>query len=404
MKILYVVQYFNRPGEPGGSRPYQFARHWSARGHEVEILTGGVNHKTGVVFPGLEGRLVHVERDNGFRVRRIRSYTSYKGSFRRRYLSFVTYAAAAFVLQPRGFRPDVVFASSTPLTTGIAGGMIARLRRLPFVFEARDLWPKTALVAGVLSDGPIYRAAAVAERWIYRNARDVVVVSRGDRQELIGRGLDPDRVHWVPNGVDDWILERPPGPPRDRKGPLVVTYAGAIGKWNHLDLILDIAPRLTGEVEFIVIGDGDEKPRLAERARAEGIPNVEFRDALSKTGAMEALRESDACVVVSGTHPHYDQWLPNKIFDYMASGRPTIALGRGEIAELISRCGNGYVGEPTKGPETVDLFRRIAKAPTDELARRGEAGWMAARTEFSRSDHADRMLEIFSGARTEPGS
>jgi glycosyltransferase involved in cell wall biosynthesis len=397
MRILYLVQYYNRPDEPGGSRPYQFARNWTDMGHQVEIVTGGVNHKTGEVVPSLRGRMVATERDGEVTIHRVRSYASYRGSFKRRYLSFLSYALSAIVFSPRRPRPDLVFASSTPLTTGMAGGVLAALCGSPFVFEARDLWPKAAVVAGVIRPGALLSAAEGLERWICSRADRIVVVSRGDRRELIERGLAENRVHWVPNGVDDWMLADEPEPLERPDGAFEVAYAGALGRWNQIERLLDVAREAGPAVRFTIVGDGDERAALQERARREGISSVSFEAALPKRQAFRRLQRAQATIVVSGTHPHYRQWLPNKIFDYMASGRPVVVLGDGELADLVRETGCGVVGPCDDPPAAGRVLRDLADADRARLEAMGRAGRKAARSRFARDDLARSMIEIFRG-------
>ena len=394
MNILYLVQYFNRPDEPGGSRAYQFARRWTEAGHHVTVLTGGINHKTGGVFPELKGRLRHVSQNNGVEVIRLRSYAGDRGAMRLRYVNFLSYAASAAAFGSRLPRPDLVFASSTPLTVGLAGAVLARLQGVPLVFEVRDLWPKAAVVAGVLKEGALVSAASALERWLYKEARQTIVVSEGDRSELVERGLRKDRVHWVPNGVDDWMIADVPMPVAPRRGPLQVFYVGAHGRWNHLDRLLDIAEQLDGVAHFTLVGDGDEKTRLVAEAGKRRLSNVTFEAAVPKREAFERLRAADATIVISGAHEHYDQWLPNKIFDYMAAGRPVIVVGGGELERLVRRAGCGVSAAPDDMDRAVRCIRELAEASSDALTKMGRAGYDLVVREFSRNEHADRLLRL----------
>ncbi len=398
VRIIYLVQYYSRPDEPGGSRPYQFAKHWSAAGHEVEIVTGAVNHKTGRVHESLRGKMRATTGEDGFTVHRVRSYASYKGSMNKRYLSFFSFALSAVILAPRRPRPDVVFASSTPLTTGLAGVLLSKLPPAPLVFEARDLWPKAALVAGVIRPGRKLRVAEKLESWIYANSRHVVVVSRGDRTELIARGLAPDRVHWVPNGVDDWMLQEEVRPIVRGTGPLEVVYVGAHGRWNHLDRLLDLAKLVGEDVRFTLVGDGDERPRLIERAGQETLRNVRFLEAVPKQVAFEMLQEAHATIVVCGTHAHYQQWLPNKVFDYLAAGRPIFVLGSGELAELVGDGGCGLTSPAGDLAAGAERLKSLAAAGERELDAMGKAARLLARERFARSRLAAQMLDLFRAA------
>ena len=229
LHILYIVQYFNQPDEPGGSRPYQFARHWAARGHQVTVLTSNLNHKTLSSTSGADA----VE---GVSVIRLRTYNQIRGSFSRRILNFLSFAALAFARALSVSRVDVVYASSTPLTTGLAGYLVAGAKRRPFYFEVRDLWPESAVVAGALKSGPVVRVIEWFERLFYRRAVKVIALTEGIRAGVIAKGKDPNDVLFVPNGMDDWMLDVnptvPSGYPFNRDEHFICTYIGAHGRWN----------------------------------------------------------------------------------------------------------------------------------------------------------------------------
>ncbi len=206
MKILMLVQYFHLPDEPGGSRAFQFARRWAALGHDVTVLTGNVNYKTGRVIRPQAGRTWSLlKHPDGFRVYRLWTYAQFRGSFRKRLLFFASYAAHAALAGSVGGRPDVVFASSTPLTVGLPGWWLARRYRCPFVFELRDLWPEAAVAAGVMrSPRWIARTRKLAS-FLYARADHLIAVTEGIRDGILGYGVPGEKVTLVPNGVDDWM-------------------------------------------------------------------------------------------------------------------------------------------------------------------------------------------------------
>lgn len=395
MRIVYFVQYFNLPHEPGGSRAYQLAKSWVAEGHDVSVVTGAVNHKTLTVPEHLRGRMVAEERVDGIRVVRVWSYAGIRGSFRKRLLNFLSYAAAAGTLGlKRAGRPDVVYASSTPLTVGLPGMFAALVRRCPWIFEVRDLWPESAVVAGVLDRrAPLTRIAQGASERFYRSAGRVVGLTQGIVEGLAAQGVPRDKLVFAPNGVDDWMLEESFVPPRRPGGRFRVVYCGAHGLWNGLDQILDAAGLLRDDpVEIEFVGDGDRKPHLERRAREEGLDNVSFRGALAKRDAFEALRAGSAAIIVSPADPFHRMVLANKVFDYLAAGRPIVAGMAGETADLVERAGCGAVAPPEQPEALAEAIRRLARASDEELTRMGRAGREHAATHYSRRDTALKLL------------
>jgi glycosyltransferase involved in cell wall biosynthesis len=396
MRIVYFVQYFNLPHEPGGSRAHQLAKTWAAAGHRVSVVTGAVNHKTLTVPEHLRGRPVTVERlAENLRVVRVWSYAGIRGSFRKRVLNFLSYAAVAGTLGVlRAGRPDVVYASSTPLTVGLPGMFAATVRRCPWLFEVRDLWPESAVVAGVLDRRALLtRAAQAASERFYRSAGRVVGVTEGIVEGLAGQGVPRSKLLFAPNGVDDWMLEEPFAAPSRPGGRLRVVYCGAHGMWNGLDQILDAAHLLRDDpVDLELVGDGDRKGHLVRRAREEGLDNVTFRDAMPKRDAFDALRAGTATVIVSPDDPFHRMVLANKVFDYLAAGRPLVAGMAGETADLVARAGCGVVSPPERPAELAEAIRRLVRTPDDELARMGRAGRDHVADRYSRRDTALRLL------------
>jgi glycosyltransferase involved in cell wall biosynthesis len=393
LHILYIVQYFNHPDEPGGSRPYQFARQWAARGHRVTVLTSNLNHKT--LSPTSS-----VTADDNVTVIRVRTYNQIRGSFRRRIINFLSFAVMAFVRGMRIRRVDLVYASSTPLTTGLAGYLVGALKRRPFYFEVRDLWPEAAVAAGALKPGWILYVAEWFERLFYKKAVKVIALSEGFRAGVIAKGKPPSDVLFVPNGMDDWMLDVSPAVPSDypfdTRTHFICTYIGAHGRWNKLETILEAAHLLTGtRVRFLLIGDGDYKEELKRYADSLHLTNVCFLDAVPKRSVFDYLNLSHVAVICAWDHEFHAMILANKVFDYMAAGRPVVAATRGETEALLHRAGCGWSVPPEHPDRLATLLSDIAALPPEELQTRGLRGREYVRQHFLRSDLADHLQRMF---------
>ena len=393
MHILYIVQYFNEPDEPGGSRPYQFARHWAARGHRVTVLTSNLNHKTLSSTSG-------VTVQDGFSVIRLRTYNQIRGSFGRRILNFLSFAGLAFGRALWIRRVDLVYASSTPLTTGLGGYLVSTVKRRPFYFEVRDLWPESAVVAGALKEGPIVRIIEWFERLFYRKAVKVIALTEGIRSGVIAKGKDPEDVLFVPNGMDDWMLDVDPAVPSeypfDRRSHFICTYIGAHGRWNKLETILEAAERLNGtRVRFLLIGDGDHKDELRRYADSLHLGNVCFLDAVPKRKVFDYLNQSHVAVICTWDHEFQRMVLANKVFDYLAAGCPVVAAARGETEALLDRAGCGWSVAPEQPDQLAALLSNLANLPADELRKHGARGREYVRHHFLRSELADRLQRTF---------
>jgi glycosyltransferase involved in cell wall biosynthesis len=401
LHILYIVQYFNQPDEPGGSRPYQFARHWASRGHRVTVLTSNLNHKT---LSSVDAGTTEID---GFSLVRVPTFNAIRGSFGRRVVNFLSFAVTAVLRAVRIRRVDLVYASSTPLTTGLAGYAVSRLKRRPFYFEVRDLWPEAAVAAGVLRDGAFVRFVEYFERMLYRKAVKVIALSEGFRAGVIAKGKRPEDVLFVPNGMDDWMLGLTPGIPEDypfdRTSNFICTYVGAHGRFNKLETILEAARLLSGtSVRFLLIGDGDHKDELRRYAAKLKLTNVCFQDAIPKKRVIDYLTQSHVAVICWGDRTFDRMMLPNKMFDYLAAGCPVVAAAHGETEGLIARSGGGWAVPPERPDMLAAQLREIAALPPDELIRRGKRGREYVCRHFLRSNLADQLHQTFTEAAPRP--
>jgi glycosyltransferase involved in cell wall biosynthesis len=398
MHILYMVQYFNSPDDPGGSRAYEFAGRWAAQGHRVTLLAGNLNHKT------LSTITAPTTTPAGVTLLRVPTFNRIRGSYARRVINFVSYAAAA-TIRSLGIRGvDVVYASSTPLTTGAAGWLVAFLRRARFVFEIRDLWPESAVVAGVLRRGLVVRLVERAERFLYARADTLVALSEGIRSGIVQRGGAPSRVVLVPNGTDDWTIDQPIQPianfPLDTDRYFVCTYIGALGRWNSLETLLECARLVEGSrVRFLIVGDGDHRDALKRQADSLGLTNVLFHGVIPKKQVVEYLAASHVCVLCTWRNPFLGTVLQNKIFDYMAAGRPVMAAAQGELATLVEDADCGWVTTPERPEELARMCLELSEADPQLLQRKGANGRVFVERHYRRSRLADHALEAMAALR-----
>ena len=350
MNILYVTEWFATPDTPGLSRAYQFARAWTEAGHHVTVLTGDVDHLSN--RPSEPVGKLGLEVIDGVHVVRLRSVSGWPGSIAQRAMLYGSFAWSAY-RAARGVRsPDIVVGSTPPPTVGLVAGRIAQRFGVPFAYEMRDLWPDRLIAAGQLRHGPLARWITAMERACLQRAAGAVFVTRGDalvaRQALGFHG----RSIVIPHGVDHWMSAPVTAHARRADQPFTCVYVGAHGPYNRLPDILAAAHSLRDEAfRFVFIGDGDDKSAIAERAREWRLDRVEFRPLASKRDAFAAMCHADACLLASGPDRHYRRWLPNKVFDYLASGTPVVASAHGELAELVERAGGIVV--PARQPAGI---------------------------------------------------
>lgn len=294
MNILVIHQYYLMPGQAGGSRFNEFARLWAAAGHHVTVIAGTVDYSTGSTPERYQGRLFTRERDGDVDVLRCYVPPTYSLSYRGRMAAFFGFLLSSSLAALALSRADVVVASSPPLTTALPGWSAAnaRLRRIPWVFEIRDLWPESAVTTGILRAGaPLTRALYALERAACRTSSRVNVLTPAFRDDLLRRGLAPeDHIVFIPNGADVDLFK--PGP-RDNElrrqlrwaDRFVVLYSGAHGRANAIDQLLEAAALLRDHTDILLatVGDGTERARLQQVSRFRGLTNIEFYGARPKS-------------------------------------------------------------------------------------------------------------------------
>jgi glycosyltransferase involved in cell wall biosynthesis len=323
----------------------------------------------------------------------------YGGNDGTRILNWAAFALAAFVTGLRLPRPDVVYASSPHLLTGIAGWAVARLRGARFVLEIRDLWPQILVDTGRMRAGSMmHRLVRALELFLYHRADAIVVLAQGVAQAIADDGVAADRIHFIPNAADpaDFVPSQPRDVLRRRYGftGVTVIYAGAHGPANGLDFVLDAAAELLEleEVRFVLVGDGLSKPALMARAEQDGLRNVTFLEAVPKHEMPDLLAATDAGLHVLADLPLFLYGVsPNKLFDYMAAGLPVLTNTAGEVGEIVKHNDAGVVVEPA---QLASGIRQLVAAGEAERRRWGDNGCAYTARERNRSLMARRLHDL----------
>jgi len=407
LRILLIHQAFAALGEPGGTRHHEFCRWLAGQGHTVTVVTGRVSYLTGQAVSAHTVPKQETD-DAGVRILRCWSYRSYHRSFVHRVLSFLSFMFTSLVVSLKQGPLDVVWGTSPPLMQGATAWAVARLRRAAFVFEVRDLWPEFAIAIGVLRNRLLIRLSLWLEGFLYRRADALVVNSPGFMDHVQRRGAS--RVHLVPNGVDVEMFHPAEQGQAFRQalrleGRFVVLYAGAHGISNDLGIVLDAAALLRShpEIAIVLLGDGKEKPELMARAAAEGLGNVHFVAPLPKREMAEALAAADACLAILKPLAAYRTTYPNKVFDYMAAGRPTILAIDGVIRQVVEEAGAGVFVPPGDGGALAEAILRLAKEG-EACRRMGLAARRAVERAFDRRQLAAQLLQAMEDAQAiRPG-
>jgi glycosyltransferase involved in cell wall biosynthesis len=405
MKILIIHQYYLMPGQAGGSRFNEMARLWADQGHEVTVIAGTVDYASGKAPERYRRRWLFKERDGLVTVWRCYVPESYGRSYRGRMWAFFAFIFSATTAVLRAERPDIIVATSPPLIVAVPGVLAARLRgrTIPWIFEVRDLWPESAIATRVLSRrSPLSFALYALERWAYRFANRINVLTPSFREDILKRGLAAaDKIVFIPNGAD--LDHFRPGPLDNELrcqlgwgNRFVVLYAGAHGRANAVGQLVNAAECLRDRPDILIacVGDGTERKSLELLARDHGLENIVFLGPQPKDRMPLFVNGANAGAAVLQNNPTFRTVYPNKVFDYMACGRPTLLAIDGVARRLVcEEARAGVFAEPENGPAIASAIRYLADNPVlcEEMGARGYE-WVMANA--SRRALAVRYLEL----------
>lgn len=404
MKILYLAQYFNPPEAYGGSRHYEMARRLVERGHEVHIITSAAFRRKleRPLYPDNEFKL------SGVRVHVIEIDYHQTMNFIQRMASFIRFALKASLIDCR-IKPDVIFASSTPLTIAIPGIAQSFRRRAPMVFEVRDLWPEIPIAIGALRSWPLRFAARMLERIAYARSTRIVALSSDMKRGIARTGFDESRIEVIPNGCDFDRFEVDPQEGARFKAQFHdianrpwILYSGAFGRINGLEYLVEAASRLkrTGSPAVIVmIGAGSEKDKLMTMASDLGVLNESlfFLPPRPKTEMPAVLSAADICCSTVKPIPQLAANCANKVFDSLASSRPVFINYGGWQADMLEETSAGIADRECDPQAGAQLLNNILMDST-RLESMKENARKTGRERFDRDLLASKLEHTLSSA------
>jgi glycosyltransferase involved in cell wall biosynthesis len=295
---------------------------------------------------------------------------------------------------------DLVWGTSPPLPQVFTAWMVARLKRAKFLFEVRDLWPAFAIQLGVLRNPVLIWGSLLLERFLYRRADRLVVNSPGYIDHLTNRGAPKEKIVLIRNGVDPAMFDPTSEGAEFRakhslEEKFVALYAGAHGLSNDLTVVLDAAEILRGDsrIRFVLVGDGKEKPCLVLRATERKLDNVVFLPPVAKHDMAEVLAASDCGIAILKPIPLYSTTYPNKVFDYMAAGRPVVLAIEGVIRKVVEEAHAGLAVPPGNAQALADAVRTLADDPS-AARKMGYRGRTAVEREFGRGGQARELEQL----------
>ena len=394
MHILLIHQAFASLDEPGGTRHHELARYLADLGHRVSIIASPVSYLTGVDQPISP----LVEDKNGLiRIFRTYTYPALHKSFFHRLISFFSFMFSSFFKALAVRDVDLVWGTTPPIFQSVAAWLVARLKGVPFILEVRDLWPEFAIAVGVLKNPLLIKLSFWLEKFLYRHADSIVVNSPGFVAHVLDKG--GKNIEIVPNGADiDQFKVLKKEAARKAMGwpeKYIVLYAGAHGMSNDLEVLLEAAQELLAipDIVFYFLGDGKEKPQLIEKANSMELVNVKFLPPVSKNEINQSLSAADACVAILKPVEMYKTTYPNKVFDYMAAGKPILLAIDGVIRGVVESAGCGVFCQPGDSQKLAEAVRFLYNNQK-KAEQMGLNGRDYLEKNFNRKHIADKLAEL----------
>lgn len=389
MKIVYFYQYFSTSEGAWGTRVYEFARNWVGQGHEVTVISS-IYSKSDLTAT----RLVSDQIIEGIHVKVINVLIDNRQSALKRISTFLQYAAISswYALT---LKADVVIASSGPITVGIPGLVAKWFRGRKLILEARDLWPEGAVKMGLLKNPLMISLAYWFEKLCYQNASAIIGLSPGIQQDIAGR-FPKSNVFSVTNAANISLFSTPVKF-NGVVGSSYALYFGNIGQVNHSEYLLDAAQILIakgrGDIQLLLIGEGQLKDQLKARVQNEKILNVTFLDLMPKTALIGYVQHALASVIPLKPLPVFDTSSPNKLFESMAAGVPVIQTTQGWIKDFIEQHKVGFTVDGINPQELADKLILLKDNP--EIGKEMGLRSRAVAIHFFDKDYlAAKMLDI----------
>jgi hypothetical protein len=400
MHILFLTDNFPPEVNAPASRTFEHCREWVRLGEQVTVITCAPNFPKGTVFPGYQNRLWQVEILEGIRVIRVWSYITANEGFIRRSLDYMSFMVSATIASLFVKKVDVVIGTSPQFFTVCAAYVVGLLKRVPWVFELRDIWPESIKAVGSMNDGFLYRLLEKLELFLYKKASRIIALTQSFKKEIILRGIAVEKIDVVTNGVDLSLFK-----PRSKNEALlkklglenqfIAGYIGTIGMAHGLETLIRAAEILQStpgaeNIHLIILGDGAKKNSLKQLTAHKQLKNISFIDTVTKSEVGDYWSLLDVSIIHLKKDPLFEKVIPSKLFECMAMGIPVLHGVLGESAEIVSRLGVGKPIAPDQPQVMAEEVLHLAMN-SPELQQIKEAALKAA-NQFDRKHLAKSML------------
>ncbi len=395
MKVLFISDNFPPEVNAPATRTFDHCKEWVRQGTDVTVITCAPNFPRGKVYAGYRNSLYKKENVEGIRVIRVWSYITANEGFLKRIIDYLSFACTALIAGMFQ-KMDIIIATSPQFFTTFAAFGLSKLKRKPWVFELRDLWPESIRTVGAIKTNRLYLLLEKIELFLYKDAHMVVALTKAFKRRLISRGIPEDKIRLVTNGSNIKLFY-----PREKSsrlvqdlgldGKFVVGYIGTHGLAHSLEFIVNALDKITdSDIHFIFIGDGARKEAVVELSKKKNIKNATFLPSISKELVPEYMSVTDAALVPLLKSDTFKTVIPSKIFEASAMRKPILLGVEGQAQEIVEQYGAGICFEPEN---ESDFINKLTQLKNDgNLYRQLQDGCVKLSFDFDRSRLADKML------------
>lgn len=400
MHILFLTHYYPPEVNAPAIRVSDLAREWKKAGHEVTVVTCAPNHPYGKLYPPYRNRLFQRENVNGVEVIRIWTYLAPNEGFFHRILNYVSFLICVSAQVMRLPMADVVVSTSPQFFCGLAGFVVARAKRVPWVLEIRDLWPESIVTVGAMHRNAGIRLLERIESWAYRTADHIVSVTKSFVPHLVERGADRGKISVITNGVDLDAFQGASDGKAFRaahglRGKFVASYVGTHGMAHRLETILEAAEltRDDPRIAYLMVGAGAERDRLMASKVQKGLNSVIMLPQMPRSDMPDVWGASDVSLVLLKDDPLFRKVIPSKIFEAMAMRCPIILGVEGEAKEIVTGGHCGVAIRPGNAEDLAAALRQLVDDPK-RVAELGANGRRLVTEHYDRRKLAAQYLAI----------
>lgn len=411
MRILFLSHYFPPEVNAPASRTFEHCKQWVNKGHEVTVVTCAPNHPQGVIYDGYQNRFYQREETNGMRVLRLWTYVTANKGLLKRTLNYISYMISAIVAAPFLSNVDIVISTSPQFFNGLAGFVVSRLKRIPWVLEIRDLWPESILAVGAFNNKTVIKVLQYLELFAYKNADQIISVTDSFKTYMIEKGIDGNKIQVIKNGVDLnfynintnnqsktlRILQKDKNDIHEinLEGKFVASYVGTHGMAHQLETVLEAANLLRDQTDilFLLVGDGAERDNLLKKKQEMQLDNVIMLEQQPKTMMPQLWQVSDVSMVLLKKSALFKTVIPSKIFESLAMKKPVILGVQGESQKIIEAANAGICIAPENHQQLANAVVSLYNCPA-LINEYSENGRLHVETYFDRKKLAKQYIEI----------